>query len=94
MCTVACLFCSADGLFHFHNAFHFVSQGSSSKNGNGGQREGEGPNVEAALTMSPTEAAQNQAPRKSTIGQRKPQAKKGVRETNWSILINRSFKHE
>ena len=35
------------------------------------------PNVEAALTTSPTVAAQMQASRKPTIGQRKPQNKKG-----------------
>ena len=35
------------------------------------------PNVEAALSTSPTAAAQIQAARKPTIGQRKTQAKKG-----------------
>jgi len=39
----------------------------------------EGPNVEAALSMSPTQAQQLAEPRKSTIGSRKPAAsKKGV----------------
>ena len=38
----------------------------------------EGPNVEAALSVSPTQAAQIQEPRKATIGGRKPAAKKGV----------------
>ena len=35
------------------------------------------PNVEAALATSASAAAQIQATRKPTIGQRKPQAKKG-----------------
>lgn len=40
------------------------------------------PNVEAALSISPTQALAKQTPRKSTIGQRKPQsAKKGVSRT-------------
>ncbi|KAK2141663.1 hypothetical protein LSH36_1059g01048 [Paralvinella palmiformis] len=39
----------------------------------------EGPNVEAALSMSPTQAQQLAEPRKSTIGSRKPAAsKKGL----------------
>ena len=39
----------------------------------------EGPSVEAALSMSPTEAQRTQEPRKTTIGVRKPaSAKKGV----------------
>lgn len=42
--------------------------------------EAEGaPNVEPALSVSPTQVVAKQTPRKSTIGQRKPQsAKKGV----------------
>ena len=37
-----------------------------------------GPSVEAAL--SPQTSVEPQQPRKATIGQRKPQAKKGVRK--------------
>ena len=41
--------------------------------------DGQGPSVEAALSMSPTEAQKIQEPRKTTIGGRKPaSAKKGV----------------
>ena len=40
---------------------------------------GQGPNVEPALSMSPTTAIQQAEPRKATIGARKPAgAKKGV----------------
>ncbi len=38
---------------------------------------GAGPNVEAALSTSPTAAASSLASRKPTIGQRKAPAKKG-----------------
>ncbi|XP_059079935.1 ADP-ribosylation factor GTPase-activating protein 2-like [Tigriopus californicus] len=43
---------------------------------NGDLKPGEGPNVEAALTMTPDQVLNKQEPRKSTIGQRKPQGKK------------------
>lgn len=38
----------------------------------------QGPNVEHALSMSPSEAIQKQEPRKSTIGARKAPKKSGV----------------
>lgn len=44
---------------------------------NGSSDDSAAPSVEAALSTSPTAAAQMQATRKPTIGQRKPQAKKG-----------------
>lgn len=40
--------------------------------------EGEGPNVEHALSMSPTEAMAKAEPRKGLIGAKKTTAKKGV----------------
>ena len=39
---------------------------------------GEGPNVDLALSMSPTEASAKAEPRKSLIGAKKAGAKKGV----------------
>ncbi|TRY73290.1 hypothetical protein TCAL_00895 [Tigriopus californicus] len=50
------------------------SQSNIAKNGD--LKPGEGPNVEAALTMTPDQVLNKQEPRKSTIGQRKPQGKK------------------
>lgn len=44
--------------------------------------EGEGPNVEHALSMSPTEALAKAEPRKALIGNKKTGTKKGV-----SLLI-------
>lgn len=43
--------------------------------------EGEGPNVEHALSMSPTEALAKAEPRKTLIGAKKAPAKKGVSES-------------
>ena len=50
---------------------------------------GDAPNVEAALTMSPSQAQESLATRRPTIGQRKPVEKKGVSsiQTNGSVLV-------
>ena len=56
---------------------------------------GGAPNVEAALMTSPTAAAQMQAARKPTIGQRKPQAKKsglGAKKTGGlGVKVKKDF---
>lgn len=62
-----------------------LTQPISIQNGNGNSKkeeelvEGEGPNVEHALSMSPTEAMAKAEPRKALIGAKKGPAKKGVR---------------
>lgn len=50
---------------------------SSDKSSGTGSLSDGAPNVDAAFSASPSAAAQMQAARKPTIGQRKPQAKKG-----------------
>ncbi len=56
-----------------------ISNGSSVKSQQVPEEDGEGPSVEAALSMSPTQAVMHAEPRKPTIGTRKPtSAKKGV----------------
>ena len=47
-----------------------------------------GPSVEAAL--SPQTSVEPQQPRKATIGQRKPQAKKGVRNIRMLFMFHKS----
>ena len=60
-----------DFVFHYFQGSEKSSVADSGDNNNGA------PNVEAALATSASAAAQIQATRKPTIGQRKPQAKKG-----------------
>ncbi|XP_072015617.1 ADP-ribosylation factor GTPase-activating protein 2-like isoform X2 [Amphiura filiformis] len=77
---------SASNSIQLETASEASSQPVPIKNGNGngnGKKVDDdptkGPNVEAALSISPTQALSKPEPRKSTIGQRKPQsAKKGL----------------
>ena len=65
-----------------------ISNGSAGKQAAGEGQNGEGPSVEHALSMSPTEAIAKAEPRKALIGAKKTGAKKGVSHLQQQVAEN------